>query len=88
MVETNAQFRKDSLSPVVPKPLPSGVLSLVRRAVEVQQMTLQAAIDKDVDLAFQALLNDPLCRIPVDRALEMFHELLQANAEMLPGWKI
>jgi alpha-galactosidase/6-phospho-beta-glucosidase family protein len=88
VVETNAQFRKNSLSPVVPKPLPTGVLNLVRRAVEVQRMTLQAAIDKDVGLAFQALLNDPLCRIPVDRAWEMFSELLQANAEMLPGWRI
>jgi alpha-galactosidase len=88
VVETNAQFRKDSLSPVVPKPLPSGVLNLVRHVVEVQRLTLQAAIEKDVGLAFQALLNDPLCRIPVDRAWEMFVELLQANREMLPGWDI
>jgi len=50
-------------------------------------MTLAAAISKDVDLAFQALLNDPLCRIPVDAAWEMFCELLAANSAMLPGWK-
>ena len=94
IVETNAQFRKDSLSPVVPKPLPAGLLTLMRRTVGVQQLTLQAAIDKDVDLAFQAVLNDPLCRIPVDRAWAMFTELLSANAdplgpkEMLPGRKL
>ncbi len=87
VVETNAQFRKDSLSPVVPAPLPAGVLSLVRRVVDVQQMTLQAAIAVDVDLAFQAVLNDPLCRIPVDQAWAMFNELLEANKAMLPGWK-
>ena len=86
IVETNAQFRKDSLAPVVPKPLPAGALSLVRRVVDVQQMTLQAAIDHDVDLAFQALLHDPLCRISVDRAWQMFNELLEANRAMLPGW--
>jgi alpha-galactosidase len=87
VVETNAQFRKDSLSPVVPAPLPAGVLSLVHHVVDVQQMTLQAAIDVDVDLAFQAVLNDPLCRIPVDHAWAMFDELLEANKAMLPGWK-
>jgi alpha-galactosidase/6-phospho-beta-glucosidase family protein len=86
VVETNAQFRKDSLSPVVPKPLPAAVQALVRRVVEVQRMTLQAALHKDKDVAFQALLNDPLCHIPVDRAWDMFGELLAANRAMLPGW--
>jgi alpha-galactosidase len=87
VVETNAQFRMDSLSPVVPPPLPAALLSLVRRAVDVQQMTLEAAIRKDVDLAFQAVLLDPLCRIPVDAAWEMFRELIEANRAMLPGWR-
>lgn len=86
IVETNAQFRNNSLSPVVPKPLPSGVLNLVHRVVQVQQMTLEAAIRKDRHLAFQALLNDPLCCISVDKAWEMFCALLEANRTMLPGW--
>jgi galacturan 1,4-alpha-galacturonidase len=88
IVETNAQFRQNSLSPVIPRPLPGPALGLVRRAVEVQRMTLQAAIDKDVDLAFQALLNDPLCRISVDSAWQMFQEMLHANRDMLPGWDL
>ena len=88
VVETNAQFREDSLAPVIPRPLPAAVLSLVRRVVDVQQMTLEAAIARDRDLAFQALLNDPLCRIPVDVAWAMFCELLEANQAMLPGWKL
>ena len=48
--------------------------------------TLEAAIRRDKDLAFQALLLDPLCRIPVNKAWAMFSELLTANAAMLPGW--
>ncbi len=86
IVETNVQFRQGSLSPVVPKPLPPAVMSLVRRVVDVQQMTLEAAIRKDRELAFQALLNDPLCCIAVDKAWEMFCALLEANSAMLPGW--
>ena len=46
MVETNAQFRQDSLSPVVPKPLSAGASSLVRRTVDVQQMTLRRRFTK------------------------------------------
>jgi alpha-galactosidase/6-phospho-beta-glucosidase family protein len=49
-------------------------------------MTLEATMRCDRELAFQATLNDPLCRIPVDRAWEMFNELLAANRDMLPGW--
>jgi alpha-galactosidase len=86
VVETNAQFRQDSLSALSPKPLPAPVLSLVRRVVEVQQLTLEAAVRKDRHLAFQALLLDPLCRIAVDKAWAMFCELLEANRAMLPGW--
>jgi alpha-galactosidase/6-phospho-beta-glucosidase family protein len=37
-------------------------------------------------LAFQALLNDPLCNIFVDKAWEMFNEMLEANKAMLPEW--
>ena len=87
VVETNAQFRQNQLSPVVPDPLPDGLLSLVRRVVDVQQMTLDAALLKNRDIAFQALLHDPLCRIPTDRAHAMFDELLEANKAMLPGWE-
>lgn len=86
VVETNAQFRDNSLKPIVPRPLPQGAQSLVQRIVTVQQMTLAAAIARDKDLAFQALLNDPLCRIPTDHAWAMFNELLDANRAMLPGW--
>ncbi len=86
VVETNAQFRKDSLTPLVPKALPFGLETLVRRVVDVQQMTLDAALERDKDLAFQALLNDPLCRISVDQAWAMFNELLEANKAMLPDW--
>jgi len=86
IVETNAQFRKDSLLPVIPRSLPPGALSLIRRVVDVQQLTLESALHHDKDLAFQALLNDALCHISVDRAWQMFNELLEANRAMLPGW--
>ena len=88
VLETNAQFRKDSLKPVASKPLPTMLNSLVRHIIEVQKSTLKAAITRDKNLAFQAFLNDPLVNISTDKAWKMFNEMLEATKDMLPGWKI
>jgi alpha-galactosidase len=87
VVETHARLSKDSLRPRPGRPLSPGVLSLQRRVVDVQAMTLRAAVERDGDLAFQALLADPLVRIPTDRARRMFTEMLRHTRKMLPGWK-
>lgn len=87
VVETNAQFRKDSLTPVVARPLPAGVQALVSRVVDVQGLTLTACRERDLSLAYEALLNDPLCQIDPDEALKMWRKLMKANAAMLPGYR-
>lgn len=86
VVETNAQFRRDSLKPVVAAPLPAGVQTLVQRVVAVQQMTLEAGRKRSFKLAFEAVLNDPLCNIATDKAWKMWRKLMKANAAMLPGY--
>jgi alpha-galactosidase len=88
VVETNAQMRRDRVTPVRAKPLPAGAQALVRRIIDVQALTLQAALARDVDGAFQALLADPLVRIPTDAAWKMFGEMLRHLRPCLPGWRI
>ncbi len=88
VVETNAQFRNGRLTPVVSQTLPQPVNSLVRRVIDVQQMTLEAGLNRDKTQAFAALLADPLCTISIDNAWDMFNEMLAANQTMLPGWEI
>jgi alpha-galactosidase len=83
VVETNARFRGNELVPVTANPVPVPVNALIRRVVSVQEMTLRAALERDKDLAFQALLNDPLVTIPTDRAWRMFNEMLRANRAMV-----
>jgi galacturan 1,4-alpha-galacturonidase len=87
VVESNAQFRHDSLRPVTPVSMPAGTAALVRRVVEVQELTLRACQERSKELAFQAILLDPLCRIPTDKARKMFNEMVRANKDMLQGWK-
>jgi alpha-galactosidase len=88
VVETNAQFQRDWVTPVVAQTLPPAVNSLVRRVMDGQKMTLEAGLNRDKSLAFAALLADPLCRLPLDAAWAMFNEMLAANKAMLPGWEI
>ena len=88
VVETYAQLRRNRATPVVANPLPPGARALVRHIIDVQSLTLQAGLTRDVDLAFQALLADPLVRIPTDRAWKMFTAMLRHMRPCLPGWKI
>jgi galacturan 1,4-alpha-galacturonidase len=88
VVETNAYFSRDSVRPLVAGPLPSGVLNLVEPHVRNQELLIEAALRRDVDLAFQAVFNDPLTAIPLDKAWEMFRAMLDATRAYLPGFAL
>ena len=88
VVETNAWFTADNVKPEISGRLPAGIETLVARAVSNQQMITEAALNRDKKLAFQAFLNDPLTRIPMDQVKDMFNEMLLATKDMLPGWKL
>ena len=87
VVETNASFSAGRLSPEFAGSLPPGAHAWVHRAAANQQLILQAALKRDKDLAFQALLNDPLTNLPTDKAWKMFNEMLRATRSALPGWR-
>src|ERR1700690_344481 len=88
VVETNARFRRDHVAPVAAKALPPAAAALVRRVVEVQQLTLRAVLERDADLVFQAMLLDPLVRIPSDEAHRMFKSMMRSLAPQLRGWRL
>lgn len=86
VLETCADFRHGAIQPLTATALPPVVASLQRRVIEVQQAGVRAALERDRDLAFQALLADPLVTIPTDAAWKMFNEMLDATRDFLPGW--
>lgn len=86
VVETNARFDRGELRPLCAGSLAPGLQPLVARHVANQELIVEAALARDPDLAFQAVLGDPTNRLPIDRAWEMFQRLLQASAALLPGW--
>ncbi len=86
VVETNAYFSEDSVKPEFSGRLPAGVETIVARASANIEMITQAALTCDKDLAFQAILNDPLTMLSTDKAWKMFNQMLRATKAMLPGW--
>lgn len=86
VVETNAYFSRDSVRPLAAGALPQGVLNLVETHVHNQEMIVEAALTRDKDLAFQAVFNDPLTRLPIDKAWAMFQAMLEATKDYLPGF--
>lgn len=88
VVETNAVFRRDSVLPVVSGTLPAPVRGLVSRHVHNQEAILEAAKNRDKEVAFRAFCNDPLVTIPVDEARKLFDAMLANTKAYLPGWKL
>lgn len=79
VVETNAHFGQDRVQPLVAGSLPAGVHALVSRHVANQEMIIEAALQRDRELAFQAIFNDPTTNLPIDKAWDMFTELEEAS---------
>ena len=86
IVETNAVFRRDEVTPVLAGSLPAGIASIAARHIANTQMTLEAALEKDKEKAFLAFTNDPLVMIGVEDARELLDEMLINTAEYLKGW--
>jgi len=63
--------------------LPLGVLNTLYPHVVKYELTVEAALTGDRNLALQAMLTDPLIR-NFESASKMLDELLEANAEYLP----
>ena len=88
VVETNARFSRDEVRPLAAGLLPAGLQPVIAQHVANQELIVEAALTRNRDLAFQAILGDPTTRLPVDEAWAMFLEMLQASREFLPSWKM
>ncbi|MCL2751843.1 MAG: alpha-glucosidase/alpha-galactosidase [Firmicutes bacterium] len=55
VVETNAVFSGSGIAPVISVvPLPQGVMTLIGKVIHIQEMTVRAALNYDLKLAFEA----------------------------------
>ena len=76
IVETNGYFTINSITPSVAKEPPILIQNMIRRVSDVQDATLKAIYEDDNDLLFSAFIMDPLMKLPIKKAKELFDEML------------
>lgn len=86
VVETNAAFRDDMVTPVFAGEIPMPIYPLVSRIVGEQEMTVQAGIEKNLDMAFEAFTNDPLVTINEEKAKELFCGMIENTKKYLKAY--
>lgn len=87
-VEVPALVDALGVHPTAVDPLPPQCAAYTRPAVDTQELTVRAALDEDRELVYHAVLTDPQiqARLTLDEAWRMTDELIDAEAEWLPGW--
>lgn len=83
VVETNAYFAADTLKPVFAGSIPEPIQPMVSRVCAEQELLVEAAITRDLDLAFQAFISDPNVNIAPESARELFDKMVENTKSYL-----
>lgn len=83
VVETNAHFSANAVTPVQTGELPPSLYALVAPVAAEQQMVGEAAQKRDLELAFLAFSKDALVTIPAADARKLFNEMVENTKEYL-----
>ncbi len=86
VVEVGALVNRHSVQPVHVGPLPEGYAAWMRLHVDVQRLTVQAALTGDRRIALEALQLDPFvsANLTLPQTSQLLDELLAAQAQHLP----
>jgi alpha-galactosidase len=84
IVEVGGTVDADGLHPDRMPPLDDQVAEWTLPQLDLQELLVAAALDGDRDLAFQALVDDPLSPADTAACRAMFDELCALQAEHLP----
>lgn len=88
VVETNAVFSSDDVTPVFAGEIPSGIYPLVSRVCGEQEEVSAAIAERDIDRIFNAFVNDPLVTCTYDEAKILFKEMVENTKEYLAMFNI
>ncbi|HET9519792.1 MAG TPA: alpha-galactosidase [Candidatus Limnocylindrales bacterium] len=76
------------VQPVAMGPLPLHLAAYIRGAVDMQGLTVRAALDHDRDAIGHAVMTDPIVQshLTLDDAWRLTESMIEAEAEWLPAW--
>lgn len=87
IVETNAVFRSNSVTPVLAGDVPAEIYPMISKMAGEQEITVRAGLERDLSLAFNAFCNDPLTDISIEEAKRMFYDMLDNTKNYLKMYK-
>lgn len=86
VVETNARFAANTVTPVFAGEIPETIYPLISRVSGEQQIITEAALTRNLDLAFTAFSNDPLVTITLSDAKKLFDEMVENTKAYLTDY--
>jgi alpha-galactosidase len=89
VVEVPCLVDETGIHPTYVGDLPPQCAALDRTNINVHELGALAAVEKDKELAFQAILLDPLTSalLTIDETRRMVDEMFEAEARYLPGFE-
>lgn len=83
VVETNAVFRSNSLTPVLAGPIPTAIYPLISRVCAEQELVSEGIAERDLEKIFCAFANDPLVTCGIEDAKKLFKEMCENTKNYL-----
>ena len=88
VVETNAVFRSDSLTPVFAGAVPEEIYAMISRVCLEQENLNKAIAQRDVEKIFEVFSNDPLVTCNLADARKLFCEMIENTKKYLTMYDI
>ena len=88
VVETNAVFCADTVTPVFAGDIPMGIYGQITRIVAEQEQVVEAGMERNLEKAYLAFCNDPLVTISQPEARALFDEMVENTKEYLAEYNI
>ena len=87
IVETNACFTGNRVTPLTAGEIPDDVQSLIYRHVVNQNNVVKYTLEGDYEGVFKAFVNDPNVCLPLEKARELFDKMLFNTKKYLPDYE-
>ena len=88
IVETNAAFRANSITPVFAGEVPKEIYPLVSRVCAEQELISEGIAERDVKKIFSAFANDPLVTCSLEDAEKLFNEMCENTKDYLTMYEL
>ncbi|MGN1141533.1 MAG: alpha-glucosidase/alpha-galactosidase [Oliverpabstia sp.] len=88
VVETNAVFRSNTLTPVFAGEIPKEIYPMVARVCAEQELLSEGIAERNIEKIFSAFANDPLVTCGIEDARKLFDEMCENTKQYLSMYDI